>query len=169
MTYVIRELESEEDWEFFHDLEFRSFITTVRDAEQFTEEELLQKFREFDEADPLNPEDPNHKIFIVFHNNVERVGLIWLCNREPFWRFESQHVWIYNLHVLPKFRDLGLAKKLMHKAEEWCINQGLNILALHVLDNNLAARKLYESLNYQLIDTHNESCFYQKILDFTKN
>ena len=164
MVYTIRELETDEDWIFFHDLEFQSFITTIKDSEKFTEEELHQKFKEFCDADPLSPEDPEHKIFIICDNDANRAGLIWLCNREPFWRFENQHVWIYNIHILPQFRKQGLAKKLMLKAEDWCCEQGLNTLALHVIDNNLPARRLYELLDYKLVETHNESCFYEKIL-----
>jgi ribosomal protein S18 acetylase RimI-like enzyme len=164
MSFIVRDLKNKDDWDFFYDLEFQSFITTVKDADQFSEKDLRQKYKEFNETDPINPLDSNHKIFIVWRDNVVRAGLIWLCNREPFWRFKYQHVWIYNLHILPQFRKQGLAKKLLLKAEEWCINQGLNILGLHVLDHNIAARRLYEQLNYELIETHNKSCFYEKKL-----
>jgi hypothetical protein len=50
----------------------------------------------------------------------------------------------------------------MLKVEEWTIEQKLNLIALHVLDDNAFARNLYESLGYNLIVTHNESCFYEK-------
>ncbi|MFW9852514.1 MAG: GNAT family N-acetyltransferase [Candidatus Thorarchaeota archaeon] len=53
----------------------------------------------------------------------------------------------------------------MLKAEEWTKKEGYNIMALHVIDNNEAARGLYESLDYVLVATHNESCFYEKIID----
>ena len=52
----------------------------------------------------------------------------------------------------------------MLKAEEWCLEQGLDTLALHAIDTNLPVKKLYESLNYKLVETHNESCFYEKKL-----
>ncbi len=164
MSFRIRELDNEEDWIFFDDLEFKSFLTTVKNPDNCTEQELLQKYKEFDEADPLDPRGFNHKIFIAISDNGIQAGLIWLCNREPFWRFKQQHVWIYNLHVIPYFRKMGLARQLMFKAEKWCLNQGLDRLALHVLDDNTAARHLYESLDYKLVATHNESCFYEKIL-----
>jgi ribosomal protein S18 acetylase RimI-like enzyme len=169
MVFHIYEIQSEEDWSFFHDLEFQSFITTVKDSDQFTEEELQQKFKDFCEEDPLNPEDSNHKIFIICDNDSTRTGLIWICNREPFWRFKENHVWIYNLHVLPQYRKRGLAKKLMLKAEDWCVEQGLDTLALHVIDNNIPARRLYELMDYKLVETHNESCFYEKKLIVLEN
>ena len=104
----------------------------------------------------------NHKNFIICKDNKEQAGLIWLCNRAPFWRFKNQHVWIYNLHVLPNFRRQGLGKELLLKAEEWCRMQELNTLALHVLKDNILAIQLYELLNYKLVATHNVSCFYEK-------
>ncbi len=164
MSFKIKELENEDDWIFFTDLDFQSFITTIQDANQFSEEELRQKYKEFEESDSLNPRDSHHKIFIIWDNNTTRAGLVWLCNREPFWRFKEQHVWVYNLHIIPQYRNQGLARKLMLKAEEWCVEQGLNVLALHAIDDNLPVRELYESLNYKLVETHKESCFYEKRL-----
>ena len=165
MNFKIRSRENKEDMDFFDKLEYESFKTTLKNIEKLTEEEIQEKFEEFLKSDPLDVEnDPNHQIFIVEDEQKKRVGLIWIANRTPFWRFKEQHVWIYNLHLLPEFRGKGLARKLMLKAEEWAKEQGLHILGLHVIDNNKAARKLYESLNYILVETHNESCFYEKIL-----
>ncbi|OLS31917.1 MAG: hypothetical protein HeimAB125_14210 [Candidatus Heimdallarchaeota archaeon AB_125] len=164
MPFNIRELENENDWNFFTDLDFLSFITTIQDVDQFSEKELRQKYKEFEESDSLNPRDSNHRIFILWENNTTRAGLIWLCNRDPFWRFNDQHVWVYNLHIIPQFRKQGLARKLMIKAEDWCLEQGLDTLALHAIEDNLPVRKLYESLDYKLVETHNESCFYEKKL-----
>ncbi|MHA1223532.1 MAG: GNAT family N-acetyltransferase [Candidatus Heimdallarchaeaceae archaeon] len=165
MNFKIRPRENEEDMKFFHKLDYESFRTTIKDIETLTEEEILEKYDEFLKSDPLDVEnDPNHQIFILEDNQMNRIGLIWVANRAPFWRFKEQHVWIYNLHILAEFRGRGLARMLMLKAEEWAKEQGLNNLALHVIDNNKVARKLYESLNYVLVATHNESCFYEKSL-----
>ncbi len=165
MSFNIRSKENKEDMKFFDKLNYESFKTTLADIDSLTEEEIILKFEEFEKSDPLDPEnDPNHEIFIVEDEKEERVGLIWIANREPFWRFKEQHVWIYNLHLNPNFRGKGLARKLMIKAEEWAKEQEISVLGLHVIDNNRAARKLYESLNYKLVATHNESCFYEKNL-----
>ncbi len=164
MSFIVKELESEVDWNFFKELDYQSYIMTVADAYKLSEEELRQKYDEFDKSDGVNPRESNHKIFILWHNEETRAGLIWLCNREPFWRFEKQHVWIYNLHITPDFRGQGLARQLMHKAEEWCLDQGLDTIALHALEDNTAVRTLYESLDYKLVETHKESCFYEKKL-----
>ena len=164
MSFTIKETEIEEDWCFFRKLDFESYILTLKNLEEFTEDELWKKYDEFDKSDGVNPKDSNHKIFIMWNEENIRIGLIWLCNREPFWRFKNQHVWIYNLHIIPNFRQKGLAKNLMQKAEEWCSEQKLDRIALHALEDNTVVRQLYESLGYKLVETHNESCFYEKIL-----
>ena len=164
MSFIVKELENEDDWNFFKELDYQSYIATVADAFKLSEEELRQKYKEFDESDEANPRDSNHKIFLLWHNEETRVGLIWLCNRAPFWRFEKQHVWVYNLHIIEDFRGQGLARQLMLKAEKWCLDQGLDSIALHALEDNTAVRNLYESLDYKLVETHNESCFYEKKL-----
>ena len=164
MEFSIRELnkKNQEDMDFFKKLEFESFKTTIKNADDFTEEELIQKFKEFDESDPINIYETEHQIFITEDEKKEKTGLIWLAKREPFWRFEEKLVWIYNIHVLPEFRSKGLAKMLMEKTEEWTKMLGYRIIALHVIDNNIAARKLYEKFDFKLVHTHNESCFYEK-------
>jgi len=164
MGFSIRELDkkNQEDMNFFNKLEFESFKTTIKNVETFTEEELIQKFKEFDENDPVNIFDPEHQIFITEDEKKKKAGLIWLAKREPFWRFEEKLVWIYNIHVLPEYRNKGLAKMLMEKAEEWTKMQDCRVIALHVIDDNVTARNLYEMFNYKLVATHNESCFYEK-------
>ena len=166
MEFSIRELnkKNQEDMDFFNKLEFESYKTTIKNVDDFTEEELIQKFKEFDESDPVNIHEPEHQIFITEDEKKEKTGLIWLAKREPFWRFDKQLAWIYNLHIASGFRKQGLARILMMKAEEWAFEQKLDLIALHVLDDNIYARSLYESLGYKLIHTHNESCFYEKVI-----
>ena len=152
------------DREFFDHTNFESYKTTIKDLEQYSEEELLKRFQKFEEEDPIDINESKHSVFILETYNGIRVGLIWITNREPFWGFNDQLAWIYNLYTIPEFRKQGLARLLMIKAEEWTVEQNLNSIALHVLDDNSFARNLYESLGYELVATHNESCFYEKKL-----
>ena len=165
MSFNIRQVTSEEDWIFFKDLEFASFLTTLPNAEELSLEEQKRLYKEFDESDPLEPRDPNHHILILETEEGKRAGLIWLCNRDPFWMFTDQHVWVYNLHIVGEFRQQGLARKLMLVAEDWTREQSLSKIALHAIDSNTVVRQLYESLGYKLVATHNESCFYEKKLE----
>ena len=166
MGFNIREIEKEnsDDIVFFNKLNYESFITTIKDEDQYTKEELQLKYKGFEENDPIDINEPEHQIFIIENAEKIRAGLIWLAKRKPFWRFEEKLIWIYNLHILQEFRDQGHARTLMIKAEEWVKKQGYRIIALHVVDFNKTARRLYESLDYVLVATHNESCFYEKII-----
>ena len=156
--------DDEGDKLFFDKMEFETFKTTIKERDKLTEEEILQKYREFLENNPLNINLPEHCIFIIENEEAIKVGLIWLANRKPFWRYKESLIWIYNIHIIPEFRSQGLAKKLLLKAEEWANKQGLNIIALHVYDYNNTARHLYELLDYKHVITYNESCLYEKKL-----
>ena len=146
---------------FFAELDYESFKTTLTDK-GIPEEEKRSKYKEFLKADPVDPEGPDHLILIVEDENRRRCGLIWICRRKPFWRFNTMHIWIYNLHIIEEYRGMGLANRLLMKAEEWSEKQGLNLIALHVIDRNKVARHIYEKRGYKLVATHNESCFYEK-------
>ena len=152
------------DMDFFDRLQLESFKTTLDDSEKYTEEEILERYKKFDEADPINILNPEHSVFFIETKTGIKAGLIWVQNRAPFWRFEERLAWIFNLHIISDFRQQGLARMLMLRAEEWAQSKKLKLIALHVIDSNSSARRLYESLNYKLVHTHNESCFYMKEL-----
>jgi len=42
----------------------------------------------------------------------------------------------------------------------------LKSIGLHVIDFNEPARSLYESLGYELVAKHNNSCFYERKIMF---
>ncbi len=162
IQFKIRLKVNDEDMLFFDELQIESFKTTLKNAEVLTEEEIRKKYTEFDENDPIDLDDPNHIILIAEDESGERSGLIWICNRDPFWRFKNRLLWIYNLHVISKFRGKGLATELLKRVEELALELNLEIISLHVIDSNTSARNLYEKLGYELVVTHNESCFYEK-------
>lgn len=159
--FRIRVKETEADMVFFNDLEYESFKTTLKDM---SEEAVRATWIEFKKSDTLDPEGPDHQIFIAEDEKGVLAGLIWLAKRAPFYVFKEHLVWIYNIHIIPKFRRMGLARRLNEKAEEWTKQQELTSIGLHVLDHNKIARDLYKSLGYTLVGTHNESCFYEKKL-----
>jgi GNAT superfamily N-acetyltransferase len=162
MDFEIRTLATETDKAFFDQLNFESFKHDFIRGRDISEEEARKKFREFEAAEPLDPWSENHRTYFANTLEGELAGLIWLAERTPFYKFTEQLVWIYNLHVLPKYRRHGLARKLLAKADEWAAERGLNSIGCHTLDFNIEARRLYESSGYTLIATHNESCFYEK-------
>lgn len=162
MKFRIRTRETEEDVLFFDRLNFESFRLTMLRDQNVSEEEAKERFIDFEESDPVDPWGPDHQVFFAEDDEGDLAGLIWLARRAPFYVFKERHVWIYNLHIIPRYRRMGLARQLLSKAQEWTRKQGLNSIGLHSVDFNTAARQLYESLGHELIATHNESCFYEK-------
>ncbi len=163
MTFTLRTKNSKEDMEFFEQLDYESYKSTLQDQE-LSEEEVRKKYMEFLKTDPIDPEGLDHHIIIAEEEAGDKCGLIWICNRKPFWKFKKQHLWIYNLHIIPEYRGNGLAQILLVKAEDWAKQQELHIVALHVLESNKIARHIYEKMGYTLVETHQESCFYEKNL-----
>lgn len=165
MNAIIRNWDIENDIEFFKYCELESFRGTLNPSENLTEDQVLEKFRKMDEEDPIDLSAPGHQIFIVDTEKQPQVALLWLYDRDPFWRFKKRVSWIYNLYVAPDYRRRGIARMLLYEAEDWTRSRNLGSIALHVIDWNSAARSLYESMGYVLVHTHNESCFYEKLID----
>jgi len=165
MEIRIRTVENERDIRFFERLNFESYkLEFLRDRE-ITEEEARREFEEFEKSDPLNPWGEDHQVFLATNEEDTLMGLIWLAKREPFYVFEERLVWIYNLHVVPEHRRKGLARHLLGEVEKWARLEGLKSIGLHVIDFNKPARHLYESSGYELVATHNDSCFYEKRIE----
>ena len=162
MKFHIRAWNRRTDQVFFDYCQLESYKTTLPNADSLTAEEIQQKYEEFDKNDPVDMSSPEHAVFIGETAAGQAAGLVWVCHRSPFWRFTEPLTWIYNLHVIPRFRRQGLAKSLLNAIESWTKDEGLNLIGLHVLESNTAARKLYDSLGYSLVDTHNESYFFEK-------
>ncbi|UCH57409.1 MAG: GNAT family N-acetyltransferase, partial [Candidatus Bathyarchaeota archaeon] len=113
MEFKIRTRETEEDAEFFQRLNFESYRLTMLRGQEISEDEARARFEEFEKADPLDPWGDDHQAFFVEDEKGSLAGLIWLADREPFWRFKERLAWIYNLHILPEFRRRGLARRFL--------------------------------------------------------
>ncbi|MDO8123834.1 MAG: GNAT family N-acetyltransferase [Candidatus Hermodarchaeota archaeon] len=162
LKFHIREWNRQTDQAFFDYCQLESYKGTLTDADSLSEEEIKRKYEEFDKNDPVDMSSPDHVVFIGETSEGQPVGLVWVCHRGPFWRFKEPLTWIYNLHVVLRFRRQGLAKLLLEKIEEWTRSEGLKLIGLHVIESNKAARILYDSCGYKLAATHKESCFYEK-------
>lgn len=68
-----------------------------------------------------------------------------------FWvKSNEAHPYISNLAVSNSYRRQGIAKKLLLKCEQIALEWGYKELYLHVLENNLKAKKLYLSNGYRI-------------------
>ena len=164
MEFRIRTRASDADVELFDRLNFESFRLTFLRGEKLSDEEARVRFDEFERGDPLDPWGEGHEVFFGEDGAGVPAGLVWVADRGPFWRWGERLAWVYNLHVVPGFRRLGLARTLLGVAEGWARDRGLGSIALHVSVWNDAARSLYESAGYGLVYEHEESRFYEKKL-----
>jgi GNAT superfamily N-acetyltransferase len=162
MEIRTRTARDEEDVRFFERLNFESYKLEFLRGREISEEEARREFDEFERADPLDPWGLDHHVLFAVDEEDTLMGLIWLAGREPFYVFRERLAWIYNLHVAPEHRRRGVARHLLREAEEWARLEGLRSIGLHVIDFNKPARRLYESAGYELVATHNASCFYEK-------
>lgn len=113
---------------------------------RWLESEALEKSRkEFDELLPqgLNSED---NFLYVLYDRDEAVGMIWMkVKNQP-----SKSGFIYEVFIEERFRGKGYGKSLMLLLEEKAREMGLKSLALHVFGFNHVARKLYETVGYEI-------------------
>jgi ribosomal protein S18 acetylase RimI-like enzyme len=143
--FLIRE-STDADVEFFQWVEEQTTwenlppdVARIMEREQLRER-LLQ-------THALLLSSPGHVCFIA-QRGSERAGLLWFGPRYNFITGEDEG-WIYNVTVLPSYRRLGIAKKLLRHAENYARQQGFLAVGLCVGTHNQDARRLYGNLNYQ--------------------
>ncbi|GAE94345.1 hypothetical protein JCM21714_3494 [Gracilibacillus boraciitolerans JCM 21714] len=62
------------------------------------------------------------------------------------------HAFIFELYVLPAYRNHGIAKHLLHAAITYGKKRGYNEIRLNVFANNFA-KKIYQHLGFQDFQT----------------
>lgn len=79
-------------------------------------------------------------------------GTVEISHRQPgLWAFtRPRQVYLSNLAVRASCRRQGVARKLLHAAEQLSLDWGFRELYLHVMADNARARLLYQSMGYQL-------------------
>jgi ribosomal protein S18 acetylase RimI-like enzyme len=68
----------------------------------------------------------------------------------------SEYPYLSNLAVHPQYRRLGIAQQLLCSCEQTALQWGFSEIYLHVLENNYAARQLYDRAGYRVeqVDGH---------------
>ena len=67
---------------------------------------------------------------------------------------DPPHPWIYGGEVLADWRGRGIGSLLWQAAHEECMSRGHEAVSLDVDVENVAARRLYERLGYDLVGPH---------------
>lgn len=78
----------------------------------------------------------------------EPVACMWLGNAVDQLKGD-RHAHIFLLYVMPEHRRRGIARALMHQAEDWARARGDRQIGLQVFQSNQPALNLYHLLGYQ--------------------
>ncbi len=62
---------------------------------------------------------------------------------------------VYAIYLLPGYHRQGIGKRLMRRAMRWLKSQGMRVCLVWVLEDNLPARRFYESLGGVLFREQN--------------
>lgn len=88
-----------------------------------------------------------HCLIAVNSDNGEILGTAEVALKHWFTRPKTT-AYISNLAVSPQHRRLGIAKQLIQKCEAIADQWQCRRLSLHVMENNLGAQNLYQTLGF---------------------
>ncbi|WP_229403563.1 GNAT family N-acetyltransferase [Micromonospora okii] len=77
----------------------------------------------------------------------EEVGWIWVTLPGPE---QPTMAWVHNIEVHPAHRGRGHGRRMMELAEAELARLGVGRLGLNVFGHNTVARRLYESLGFEV-------------------
>jgi len=93
---------------------------------------------------PDGLDTPGHAIFVI-ETGGDRVGLLWLAEREMGGRRVQ---FVYDVEIDELHRGKGYGRAAMLLAESEARRRGLTRIELNVFGGNAVARGLYRSLGY---------------------
>lgn len=108
----------------------------------------------------------NDKQF-VFHieDSITKaiVGSIWLADRG------NNELRVASIDTKEPYHRLGYGTAAMNIAHEFAINRGFSVMSLNVFNENVRAKKMYEKLDYEVVEEGNGRSEMRKKLDCQKN
>ena len=160
MKFDVRELQDDDDWDFFFNLSFK----TMKALRQFVLDDLLKNNPDVDADDDatllnlhrketmdyFDFSDSKAKVFIAEQEDGIRCGYLWMGSRnsKDAWDAEMEQ-WIYDIVVDPKFYGNGIGRLMLKKAEEFSSKLNRN-LGLFVHENNSPAITLYKKTGFDV-------------------
>jgi GNAT superfamily N-acetyltransferase len=92
-------------------------------------------------------ETPGHHFLSVFFEDGKEIGMIWF-KEERDW--EVPYAFLNQVSIWSEHQGRGLGRALMKAFEAKCSDLGLQRIRLHVFGFNERARKLYESMGFEM-------------------
>lgn len=72
----------------------------------------------------------------------------WIIDAEP-----HETTAIHTFAIDPNFRGIGIGKKIFNEIKENCLKNNQKSIRLDVIDPNIGARKVFEKLGFEYVDT----------------
>lgn len=144
--FELRILEESELAPYFEDLwrDYRAEFIAAGFSEEYADESVENSKKSYFPDQRLAS---GNSIFYAFDEG-SKVGKLWLFSVER----EGKTEWsIYDIETFDEFRGKGFGRKIMMAAENFVRSAEGDSISLSVFGNNHAARKLYESLEYETI------------------
>jgi ribosomal protein S18 acetylase RimI-like enzyme len=122
--------------------DLRVEFTEAGFSTEYADENIESTRKQFFPNDELAP---GNFLFYAFNDGV-KVGKLWLCSVER----ENKTEWsVYDIETFDGFRGKGFGRSIMLEAEDYVRSKNGVSISLTVFGNNVVARKLYDSLNYE--------------------
>ena len=87
-------------------------------------------------------------LFEIFDSATgSAVGSLWFAVQDTT---GAPRGYVYNVEIAEKHRGKGHAKRAFESLESFCRTLGVTTIGLHVFAFNTPARKLYETLGYEV-------------------
>lgn len=91
----------------------------------------------------------NYNAIFIAKDNEKIIGYIYIqITSFELGPMQNKEALIDGLFVESEYRGRGISKILMQSAEKWAKEMGVKFIYVNVLENNIKAKKLYESTGY---------------------
>ena len=86
-------------------------------------------------------------VFIGFViDKDQKIGYIWFIHE-----YNKQYTFLADLEIFPEYRNKGFGTQALNLLEEKVTDLGFKAIVLHVFKHNSLAKRLYEKLEYTVI------------------
>lgn len=154
---VIRKLNKSE-WEVFKNLRIKAVTTDPTHFSSTLEENSsIPFYRWSDMIDQYNSENGSVMLFSEYNKTiVGMAGSVWDYN--PKTKHTGSIVWVY---VLPEYRGLGIAQKLIANNLQLLKSKGVIKAKLLVTKHNNKAIELYKKIGFTIVGEMEKELFVE--------
>ncbi len=132
----------------------REFILTLTSrleavgTPQWRDPSRMRAFHQHYSEETVNAAGTDEAVFVAEHEDGNRLGVVHVLESSDGLTGARQG-YVATLAVDEAAAGRGAGGALMAKAEDWCRDRGLGIVALDVFAQNTGARGFYAHLGYQ--------------------